>query len=76
PEKTDIIVEDFDVFRYYLHRLDDQKVQWDADRIHTLLTRLGIAHRYDDRRETIAAALGEPVHPADGVPSATPLRRY
>ncbi|MEU4596776.1 nuclease-related domain-containing protein [Nocardia sp. NPDC023988] len=76
PEKTDIIVEDFDVFRYYLHRLDDQKVQWDADRVHTLLTRLGVAHRYGGRREAIAAALGEPVYLDDGVPGATPLRRY
>lgn len=59
PEKTDIVVEDFDVFRYYLHRLDSQKVQWSAERVHTLLTRLGVAHLYDGRRDVIATALGE-----------------
>lgn len=62
PEKIDILVEDFDVFRYYLHRLDVQKVQWDSGRVHTLLARLGVAHLYDGRRETIADALGEPSH--------------
>lgn len=76
PEKTDIIVEDFDVFRYYLHRLDNQRVQWDADRVHTLLARLGVSHLYDGDREQIAVALGEPVYPEDDVPGAPQLRCY
>ncbi|KAF0847087.1 nuclease-like protein [Nocardia caishijiensis] len=76
PEKTDIIVEDFDVFRYYLHRLDEQKVQWEADRVHTLLSRLGVTHLYDGHRDAIAAALGEPAYPDDDIPDAAPLRRY
>lgn len=62
PEKIDILVEDFDVFRYYLHRLEKHKVQWDAERVHTLLTRLGVAHLYDGRQDLIAAALGEPAY--------------
>ncbi|MBF6215865.1 NERD domain-containing protein [Nocardia puris] len=59
PEKTDIVVEDFDVFRYYLHRLENQKVQWSADQVHAMLTRLGVAHLYGGRRDVIATALGE-----------------
>ncbi|MEU6831241.1 nuclease-related domain-containing protein [Nocardia beijingensis] len=42
PEKTDIIIEDFDVFRYYLHRLNEHKVQWTADQVDTLIQRLGL----------------------------------
>jgi len=61
PEKTDIIIEDFDVFRYYLHRLEKQKAQWNAEQVHTLLTRLGVAHLYGDREDLIATALGEPM---------------
>ncbi|MGV9823392.1 nuclease-related domain-containing protein [Nocardia xishanensis] len=60
PEKTDIIVEDFDVFRYYLHRLENHKVVWTADRVDALITRLGLSHLYGNRRDVIAAALGEP----------------
>ncbi|WP_169811626.1 nuclease-related domain-containing protein [Nocardia shimofusensis] len=66
PEKTDIIIEDFDVFRYYLHRLENQKVQWNAEQVHTLLTRLGVAHLYGGRQDLIAAALGEPANSPPG----------
>lgn len=57
PPMTDIIVEDFDVFRYYLHTLGTQKARWDAEQVDTLITGLGLAHLYDGRRDIIAAAL-------------------
>lgn len=76
PEKIDIVVEDFDVFRYYLHRLEKQKVQWDAERVHTLLTRLGVAHLYDGRRETIDAALGATDYIGSDRLGAAQLRRH
>ncbi|MEV6386818.1 nuclease-related domain-containing protein [Nocardia xishanensis] len=60
PEKTDIIIEDFDVFRYYLHRLNEHKVQWTADQVDTLIQRLGLADLYGGSRDVIATALGEP----------------
>ncbi|MGW5513292.1 hypothetical protein [Nocardia africana] len=50
PEKTDIIVEDFDVFRYYLHRLREHQIN-----------RLGLAHLYNYDRGVIAAAVDDPV---------------
>nr|WP_246461918.1 nuclease-related domain-containing protein [Nocardia transvalensis] len=62
PEKIDIVVEDFDVFRYYLHRLADHSVQWTAAQVDTLITRLGLAHLYGGRRDIIATALEEPAH--------------
>lgn len=61
PEKTDIIVEDFDVFRYYLHRLRDHQIQWSADTVDTLINRLGLAHLYNYDRRVIADALDDPV---------------
>ncbi|WP_175648131.1 nuclease-related domain-containing protein [Nocardia donostiensis] len=59
PEKTDITVEDFDVFRYYLHRLGAQKVQWTADCVDAMIGRLGPSHLYGGRRDLLASALGE-----------------
>jgi Nuclease-related domain len=61
PEKIDIVVEDFDVFRYYLHRLSTQRVTWTAAEVDTLLTGLGVAHLYHGRRDLLTAALGEPI---------------
>lgn len=61
PEKTDIIVEDFDVFRYYLHRLATHKVQWTAEQVDTLIGHLGLSYLYDGRRDVIASALGETI---------------
>ncbi|WP_196812112.1 nuclease-related domain-containing protein [Nocardia sp. CNY236] len=61
PDMTDIIIEDFDVFRYYLHRLGTYRAQWTADEVDSLLTRLGVEHLYADRT-VIAEALEEPTH--------------
>ncbi|MDO3645873.1 hypothetical protein [Nocardia mangyaensis] len=62
------------MFRYYLNRLNKQKVQWNADRV-DLLARLGVTHLYGGRRETIAAALGEPAYAGRDL-TAAPRHHY
>ncbi|MBO0852468.1 MAG: hypothetical protein J2P18_01710 [Nocardia sp.] len=60
PAHLDVIVEDFDVFRFYLHRTGEQAEQWDADSVHTLITALDMAHLYGHRPQVIASALADP----------------
>jgi hypothetical protein len=61
PPMTDIIVEDFDVFRYYLDRVSDQPVEWTSDRITPLLTALGLGHLHTPAE--LPEAMAEPFAP-------------
>ncbi|MCX4092323.1 nuclease-related domain-containing protein [Nocardia sp. alder85J] len=62
PPMTDIIVEDFDVFRYYLDRVSDQPIDWTSDRIAPLIDTLGLRHLYGPHTD-LATAMGEPAPP-------------
>lgn len=54
-----MLIDDFDVFRYYLHGLGRKRIEWTADEVVALIAALGLAHRHGGRRDPIAAALGE-----------------
>lgn len=54
-----MLIDDFDVFRYYLHSLGRKRIEWTADEVVTLIAALGLAHRHGGYRAPIAAALGE-----------------
>ncbi len=58
PRDTTIVVEDFDVFRYYLDTFSDDPVQWSSDQVAEAIDNLGLEHLYDSRYQ-LAAALGE-----------------
>ncbi|WP_196814659.1 NERD domain-containing protein [Nocardia sp. BMG111209] len=60
---TDIIVEDFDVFRYYLDRVSDQPVEWTSDHIAPLLDSLDLHHLYAADPTALAEAMAEYVAP-------------
>lgn len=56
PNSIDIIVEDFDVFRYHLHTVPaDEPTVWTGDRIADIIDSLGLRHLYTERRNLIAA---------------------
>ncbi|MQY28365.1 nuclease-related domain-containing protein [Nocardia aurantia] len=63
PPMTDIIIEDFDVFRYYLDRVSDQPIEWTSDRIAPLLDALGLHHLHAADPTALAEAMGEHVAP-------------
>ncbi|ATL69874.1 hypothetical protein [Nocardia terpenica] len=54
-----IIVEEFDVFRYYLHRTAADLVVWTGDQIADVIDSLGLSHLYPSHA-ALAAALGAP----------------
>lgn len=59
PNLTDIVVEDFDVFRYYLHLDANDPTLWTADLVDDVIARLGLSGLYGDDRDQLAVALGE-----------------
>ncbi|WP_198037074.1 nuclease-related domain-containing protein [Nocardia sp. BMG51109] len=63
PPKTDIIIEDFDVFRYYFHRISHEEPAWTSTRIARVVDSLGLAHLYGGHPDALAAALGETTGP-------------
>ncbi|MEU0504693.1 nuclease-related domain-containing protein [Nocardia sp. NPDC005998] len=46
PNLTDIVVEDFDVFRYYLHLDANNPALWAADLVDEVITSLGLSGLY------------------------------
>ncbi|GAB2558207.1 hypothetical protein [Nocardia heshunensis] len=62
PNMIDIIVEDFDVFRYYLHRSAADPVVWTGEQVADVIDRLGLSHLYASRT-ILAVALGETPRP-------------
>ncbi|KZM75553.1 hypothetical protein [Nocardia terpenica] len=67
-----IIVEDFDVFRYYLHRTAADLVVWTGDQIADAIDSLGLSHLYPSHA-ALAAALGEPPRPRSYFDPDTPF---
>jgi hypothetical protein len=65
PPMTDIIIEDFDVFRYYLHKpAASEPVVWTSERVGDIIDALGLPDLYSSRRQ-LATALGETANYVD-----------
>ncbi|WP_067833720.1 hypothetical protein [Nocardia lijiangensis] len=58
PRDTTVVVEDFDVFRYYLDRFSHDEVRWRSDQVAAAIDELGLSDLYNGRHQ-LARALGE-----------------
>ncbi len=59
PPRTDILVEDFDLFRHYFHRFAELSPRWTSARIAKVIDSLGLSYLYDGDEDLLAEAMGE-----------------
>lgn len=55
PHDTTVIVEDFDVFRYYLNTFASGPVRWTGGQIADAIDDLGLSHLYESRHHLAVA---------------------
>ncbi|TCJ88041.1 nuclease-related domain-containing protein [Nocardia alba] len=61
PPMIDIVIEDYDVWRYYLHLDHAEPARWDSGQIARVLTSLGLGPLFQHNPNILADALGEPI---------------